>query len=43
MSFNIICDFCKEEAYIEFERDSIFIVCENCGQEREIIKYKEGE
>jgi transcription elongation factor Elf1 len=42
MAFIITCDFCEENSHIEFEKDNIFIVCDNCGQEREIIKY-DGE
>jgi transcription elongation factor Elf1 len=44
MAFKIICEFCEsqgEEVHncsIEFEKESIFIVCNNCGQEREIIE-----
>jgi transcription elongation factor Elf1 len=37
MAFKIICDFCESESKIEFEKGFAFIVCENCGQEREIM------
>jgi hypothetical protein len=41
MAFKITCDFCKSEGKFEFEKGSIFIVCDNCGQEREIIERNE--
>jgi ribosomal protein S27E len=39
MTFTIKCDDCSGFGRIEFEKGSAFIVCEDCGKEREIKDY----
>lgn len=36
----ITCDFCKGKGIIEIENGNVFIICENCGQEREVTEGK---
>lgn len=32
----IVCDFCGGDGLIQIDKGNVFIICEDCGQEREI-------
>lgn len=38
MAFLITCDFCNGRGRFEYEEESVFVICEDCGQEREVPK-----